>query len=413
LKHLKILADDVTGAADTAARCRQFGMPATIFLGVPASPLPPGALAFTSDSRHLRPEEAARRSREVAASIPASDARWYKKIDSTVRGNIGSEVDALLDLLDEPGAVVCPAFPAHDRGLRDGYLEAPGFAPRDVHLPSLLYRQSRYPIGAITLPDVRGGELPAQMKRAQQEMAGGADSRRFLLVVDALSEGDLDCVVRAQQEALPDALLCGSAGLAGALARRIGPQAGLAEQTEMQEMPPRIRTVLLVMGSGSRPAHEQISFLLDSGSTLQPDEQSRRVARHLSVSRMLVSAQTNLDAVEALDPAQTLWLLQQPLPDPSAVLEGMEARRRADHLARIGAAAFERRRPELLVLVGGDTAMQMLRRLGVARLTVTRELLPGMPLCSAVIDGRPALVSIKPGNFGGRETLLQLLAVAG
>ena len=413
MKHLKILADDVTGAADTAARCRQFGMPATIFLGVPASPLPPGALAFTSDSRHLRPEEAARRSREVAASIPASDARWYKKIDSTVRGNIGSEVDALLDLLDEPGAVVCPAFPAHDRGLRDGYLEAPGFAPRDVHLPSLLYRQSRYPIGAITLPDVRGGELPAQMKRAQQEMAGGADSRRFLLVVDALSEGDLDCVVRAQQEALPDALLCGSAGLAGALARRIGPQAGLAEQTEMQEMPPRIRTVLLVMGSGSRPAHEQISFLLDSGSTLQPDEQSRRVARHLSVSRMLVSAQTNLDAVEALDPAQTLWLLQQPLPDPSAVLEGMEARRRADHLARIGAAAFERRRPELLVLVGGDTAMQMLRRLGVARLTVTRELLPGMPLCSAVIDGRPALVSIKPGNFGGRETLLQLLAVAG
>jgi len=413
LKHLKILADDVTGAADTAARCRQFGMPATIFLGVPASPLPPGALAFTSDSRHLRPEEAARRSREVAASIPASDARWYKKIDSTVRGNIGSEVDALLDLLDEPGAVVCPAFPAHDRGLRDGYLEAPGFVPRDVHLPSLLYRQSRYPIGAITLPDVRGGELPAQMKRAQQEMAGGADSRRFLLVVDALSEGDLDCVVRAQQEALPDALLCGSAGLAGALARRIGPQAGLAEQTEVQEMPPRIRTVLLVMGSGSRPAHEQITFLLDSGSTLQPDEQSRRVAQHLSVSRMLVSAQTDLDAVYALDPAQTLWLLQQPLPDPSAVLEGMEARRRADHLARIGAAAFERRRPDLLVLVGGDTAMQILKRLGVARLTVTRELLPGMPLCSAVIDGRPALVSIKPGNFGGRETLLQLLAVAG
>ena len=418
MKHLKILADDVTGAADTAARCRQFGLPATIFLGVPASPLPPGALAFTSDSRHLRPEEAARRTREVAASIPASDARWYKKIDSTVRGNIGSEVDALLDLQDEPAAVVCPAFPAHDRGLRDGYLAAPGFALRDVHLPSLLRRQSRHPIGAIPLPVVRGPELAAHMRKAQQEMAGGIDSRRFVLVVDAQTDDDLDSVVQAQQEALPGALLCGSAGLAGALVRRIGPRAslpqtGLADLSGTREIPHRIQTALLVMGSGSRSAHRQIAFLLDSGSTSQPGEQSRRGPLRPSVSRMLVSPQTDLDAVAGLDPTQTVWLLQQPLPDPGAVLEGRDARRRADHLARIGAAAFSRRRPDILVLVGGDTAMRILKRLGVERLTVTRELLPGMPLCSAVIDGRPALVSIKPGEFGGKDTLLDLLAVAG
>lgn len=412
MKHLKILADDVTGAADTAARCRKFGLPATIFLDVPALPLPPGALAFTSDSRHLPAEEAARRTRVVAASIPESEARWYKKIDSTVRGNIGSEVDALLDMLDEPAAVVCPAFPSHDRGLRDGYLTAPGFALGDVHLPSLLCRQSRHPVGAIPLPDVRGGELAANMRRSQQKMAGGKHSGRFVLVVDALTDDDLDNVVRAQQEALPDALLCGSAGLAGALARQIGPQTDIAEPSETQAMPPRIRTILLVMGSGSQPAHQQIAFLLDPRSASQPGAHSPRVAPHISVSRVLVSPQTDLDAVNALDPTQTLWLLQQPIPDPDAVLEGMEARRRADLLARIGAAAFERRRPDLLVLVGGDTAMPILERLGVERLTVARELLPGMPLCSAVIDGRPALVSIKPGNFGGKDTLLELLALA-
>ena len=413
MKHLKILADDVTGAADTAARCRQFGLPATIFLDVPALQLPPGALAFTSDSRHLPPEEAAQRTRDVAAAIPASDARWYKKIDSTLRGNIGSEVDALLDLLDEPAAVVCPAFPAHDRGLHDGYLAAPGFAPRDVHLPSLLRRQSRHPVGAIPLPVVRGPELAAHMQRAQREMAGGIQSRRFVLVVDAQTDDDLDRVVQAQQEALPDALLCGSAGLAGALARRIGPLAGLADLSDTREIPPRIQTALLVMGSGSRSAHRQIAFLLDSGSASQPGEQSRRGPPHLSVSRMLVSPQTDLDGVAGLDPTQTVWLLQQPIPDPGAVLEGRDARRLADHLARIGAAAFNRRRPDLLVLVGGDTAMQILKRLGVERLTVTRELLPGMPLCSAAIDGRPALVSIKPGDFGGKDTLLALLSVAG
>ena len=93
MRYLKILADDLTGAADTAARCRHFGMPATIFLDIPELPLPPGALAFTSDSRHLPADEAARQARNTAARLPRLNAQWYKKIDSTLRGNIGSELD--------------------------------------------------------------------------------------------------------------------------------------------------------------------------------------------------------------------------------------------------------------------------------------------------------------------------------
>ena len=67
MRYLKILADDLTGAADTAARCRQFGLPATIFVNIPERPLPPGALAFTSDSRHLTGEAAAKQTRNTVA----------------------------------------------------------------------------------------------------------------------------------------------------------------------------------------------------------------------------------------------------------------------------------------------------------------------------------------------------------
>ncbi len=52
-------------------------------------------------------------------------------------------------------------------------------------------------------------------------------------------------------------------------------------------------------------------------------------------------------------------------------------------------------------------------RLDVRRLSVERELLPGIPLCSAIIGGRQTLVVIKPGNFGGDGTLLELLTGAG
>ncbi len=422
MRYLSILADDLTGAADTAARCRQVGLPATIFLGVPEPPLPPGVLAFTSDSRHLPAEDATQRVRIAAASLRALNAQWYKKIDSTLRGHIGSELDALLDLLDAPAAIVCPAFPAQERGLRNGYLVAPDLALTAVHLPSLLREQSRYPVVALSLEDVRSGELAARMQQADAgrdaHRRTGSPPERRVLVVDALTDGDLDTILKGQAEALPDALLCGSAGLAGAFAQRAGeredfPSAQAARRASAWQ------SALLFVGSGSAAAHRQIAYLCRSD---------------LPVSRLTVTPDTDPAATACLDPAQPIWLLQQPPPQPGAILEGAEARRRAEHLAQIGATLFAQRPPDLLILVGGDTAAQALSRLGVERLSVERELLPGMPLCRASIDKRPVrherpsatpvnpdvaggnaelLIVMKPGSFGGPETLVELLASVG
>ena len=421
MRYLNILADDLTGAADTAARCHRFGLPATIFLDIPEPPLPPGALAFTSDSRHLPAAEAARQARDTAASLSVLGARWYKKIDSMLRGNIGSELDALMELLDAPAAVVCPAFPAQRRGLRNGYLAAPELRLPAVHLPSLLREQSRHSVAALSLEEARGGELAARMGRALCRMGAGIPRRRVVLVVDALTDDDLHTVLQAQQEALPEALLCGSAGLAGAFARRVGALAEFPSRSGERdaggwkgERPAQVRSALLVVGSGSRSAHRQIAFLLHSESNARTGRlPSESGASQLAVSRMIVAPETDVEAIATLDPARPIWLLQQPKPRPGAMLEGGAARRRADHLARISAAAFAGRPADLLVLAGGDTAMRILKRLGVERLSVERELLPGMPLCRAEIGGRPTPVVIKPGNFGGDRTLMELLSVAG
>lgn len=398
MRYLKILADDLTGAADSAARCRRFGLPATIFVDIPNLALPPGALAFTSDSRHLTAEAAAKQTRKTAASLPAPDGLWYKKIDSTLRGNIGSEVDALLDLVDAPAAVVCPAFPAQGRGLRGGILTAPNLEPGVVHLPSLLREESRHPVGALTLAQVRGGDLAGNMQRLIQARDGITAKERIVIAVDAITDDDLDRVVRAQQEGLPEALLCGSAGLVGALARRVGTEKGFPG-LPAERLRPAGRSVLAVVGSGSDVAHRQIAFLLRTG----------RQAPHQAASRLIVVPETEAEATATLDPDQPVWLLQQPRPQPGTVLEGTEARQRAEHLGRVSAAALARRPVDLLLLVGGDTAMPILKGLGVARLSVEEELLPGMPLCSADINGRQMLVVLKPGHFGEEGTLVALM----
>lgn len=385
MKHLNILADDLTGAADSAARCRWAGLPATIFLKIPESPLPAGVRAFTSDSRHLPAAEAAQRVRMMAAPLHALDAHWYKKIDSTLRGHIGSELDVLLELLDAPAALICPAFPAQKRGLHTGHLVTPDLSPIPMHLPSLLQSQSRYPVAAISLEDVRNGKLAARLQQTTSR-----EGHR-VLVVDALTDEDLDTIVDECAAALPNALLCGSAGLVGALARRL---VGQEDFPVDRIHGPRLwQTALLLVGSGSQAAHRQIAYLQRSD---------------LPVSRLTVTPHTAPAAITH-DLSQPIWLVHQPPPAPDARLDGADARQRIEHMAQIGAELFARRPADLLLLVGGDTAVAILSRLHVERLSVEQELLPGMPLCQAEIDGCSVLTVLKPGSFGEDGTLVELL----
>jgi uncharacterized protein YgbK (DUF1537 family) len=72
-------------------------------------------------------------------------------------------------------------------------------------------------------------------------------------------------------------------------------------------------------------------------------------------------------------------------------------------------AAVDRLQPRVVLLVGGDTATFVLRRLGVDRLDVAAELLPGIPLTwGRDRQGTRRGYVLKPGNFGDAATLVAL-----
>src|SRR5687768_4213013 len=116
---LIIVADDLTGAADSAARCVQAGLSAEVWLD--SSPTArqvdenePDVISVSTDSRFLSPDEAAQRVQSLLATIApdsVSDVTWYKKIDSTLRGNLGAELEAILHTMPSLCAVISPGFP--------------------------------------------------------------------------------------------------------------------------------------------------------------------------------------------------------------------------------------------------------------------------------------------------------------
>ncbi len=400
MDSLVIVADDLTGAADCAARCRGAGLPVTLYVSPPRLPLPRGGVTVTSDSRHLSAADAAQHVRTVLDGlIGVPPTRWYKKIDSTLRGHIGSELDAMLDMLGHPQAIICPAFPAQERSLHDGYLVGAAVPIAGLHAPTVIAGQSRRRVHAVPLAAVRAGSA-ALGDHLVTACARGA----HLLVVDATTDADLGVIVEAAGTALPAALLCGSAGLLGALALttlavqpmvnaridEIDEIDGVNEVDGAERAARRAACdgpVVIVVGSGSRRAHAQIA-----------------AARAGGVRTIEIGEEPLPDAADTL-------VLHLPLPDDRA-LDGPHARQAATVLVEAALSAINRLRPGLLLLVGGDTAITVLTGLGVSHLAVLRELLPGMPLTYGIdAQGIARYVIVKAGNHGDAAVLETLLRI--
>ncbi len=397
LDSLLVLADDLTGAADCAARCFAAGMPAQILLveaeALSAS-LANGATCISADSRHLASAAAAERVAAIMARLVGEQGvRWYKKIDSTLRGNIGAELDAMLDSLAQSGlpqtAVVSPAFPAQRRGIEDGYLVHAGTASRAVHLPALLRRQSRRTVAHIGLETVRGqpDALAERMRRLRQD---GAE----IQAIDAMTDEDLVAICAAASVGLRDALFCGSAGLVSVLARDM---AGEGERPRSgapgPSIPPKRGPVIVAVGSGSAMAHAQIARLCSVPGCVAVEVGGTTPVEELAVS---------CDA--------TTLLFHLPRPEENTRVEGPEARAMADRLAERVLDALHLSGANRLALVGGDTAIQVLARLGVVRLEVRGEIQPGMPLAAGEdAGGDTRAVVLKAGNHGAEDSLIEIV----
>lgn len=124
---LVIVADDLTGALDSAAPFAARGARVVVALSAGAMCTAlrneVDVLAVSTDSREIAPEAAMRMVARVAAALPTG-ARLFKKIDSRLKGNVAAELAAL----PFRQALVAPAIPAFGRVVQAGRLKGFGIA---------------------------------------------------------------------------------------------------------------------------------------------------------------------------------------------------------------------------------------------------------------------------------------------
>ena len=100
---VRILADDLTGACDSAAPFAACGLGVRVWLGEAGTAAEP-VQAFNTASRGLEPQLAAEAVARAAAAIPRGQRTlWFKKVDSAGRGAIAAELRAAHQELADAG----------------------------------------------------------------------------------------------------------------------------------------------------------------------------------------------------------------------------------------------------------------------------------------------------------------------
>jgi uncharacterized protein YgbK (DUF1537 family) len=363
MTSLRLLADDLSGALDTAAEfvgiCGPFEVTwagRTWADGLPSQH--PACLAIDTGTREKSPAQSVAVVERLAPLLREGTIA-YKKVDSLLRGAWAAELAACLRAGSWASCVVAPAFAYQGRRTRNGqqYARAPD--------------GSWSPVGDNLLIQLAAAGLDARAGRYDAELTPGVH------VFDAESDDDLDRVVALGRRARRPVLWCGSGGLAGALASGGDPSA-----------PVRLRKPVLGLFGSDQPVTAAQLDACGSAVVALADPGDDNPG--------LVRRKLDRDGVALVKF------------DLAAGLSRHEAAQRIAGLMGELTAALAP--PGTLIVAGGETLRALCLALDARALEITGRIVPGLPR-STLQGGRWAGVEVisKSGAFGAPDLWRTLL----
>ena len=399
---LAVIADDLTGAMDCCGYFGRLGFAASVHLDAPFSS-ESEVLAVTTNSRAESPAIA--RARVIEAVRRLAPRLIFKKIDSTLRGNIGVELNAVLEELGTQKTIVAPAFPEMGRTTVRGIMLVDGVPISETHfaadpvlpvkesnIPSLLRQSTGRRVATVSVEEIEAGPDSLHARIA----AGPQD----IWVCDATLTGHLTTIARASALAEGRWLLCGSTGLA----RELHPLLGDPDRTRGRASPGSLTGRALALVGSLNPvsagqllqAKERIALI---GLDFDPDvpgarnTSSKGIAKILKEADRFLGQDRSLAISSAFSPRHPEMKARVPF-----------------FLADIAERLLKDHRISGLFLSGGDVAWEVCRRLGLSPISILGEVEPGVPAGVAErSDGSWMRIVTKAGGFGTREVIVKSL----
>ena len=420
-----IIADDLTGANDTALQFMLNGAETNILLNTtvkPTSTHPRQVWAISTESRNIDAQEALVKVKNATEFFTEkiNPDFIYKKIDSTVRGNIAIEALAILNVLNWDAAIVIPAFPQEGRTTVGGYHLLKGIPIErtemaidphspitESHLPTLFKQQLdekfKNLVGSIELATVMDGAGPI-LKKINTLIEIGAK----IIIADAVTTTDIEQITLAMSKSNYKILPVGTAATARVLSKEWLPKDNLSENLPIK-LPPMPK--LIISGSATQITANQIekfeqnedyeekSLVIELNMNMINagvcDELVERVCSNLNGENIVVvhtsKLLTNFDGFSE----ETMDMTKSGL-----------ANLITDFLAELTKRVLSQKKACLITL-GGETSYKCCNAIGANRLHLIDEVLPAIALGKNASSDQ--WIVTKSGNLGGLNAIIEIL----
>ena len=420
---MAVIADDLTGANDTGVQFAKKGLNTTVlFSDTPLQPkhMKEDVIVLNSDSRALSMEKAYEAVHHLSAQLKELGvSKVFKKIDSTMRGNIVPEIDAVMDVFQIKTAFVVPAFPKSGRTTLDGYhyvndvlLEEtaisrdPVSPVKESFLPRLLQEQGKRKVELISISDVRKGKNHLIGKMNQLT----SDER--IIVIDATTDEEMQTIADAAESLKESFLWVGSAGIAAHLFSEEESKE-LSHSVQMHDRPP----VLVVAGSVNPIIALQIQDLKDNFNIeeiiLSPEEFFYEERRQQEIERAVNAGTAQLekgDLVISTNREREVINRIKELQLKLGLSNFEVGYTIAQSMGEIAGQIIKSKEISGAVLTGGDIAGAACKALNGEGIRVIGEVEAGIPygkLFGGLFDGMQLVT--KAGAFGTKQALSRAL----
>jgi len=405
---IAIIADDLTGACDTGVQLVNYGIDASVVIQN-SNNIKSQATIFNTDSRALGKKHAYEKVSKISREIDKENLDiLYKKIDSTMRGNIGSELNAVYDQFQPDFVLITPAHPNNGRIVQEGIHYFNGVPLSETEVAKDL----KTPVTESNIMKLVEQSSNRQVKHINYEMLRKnksyllkvlADWNKqgiYYITIDAVVEEDLHRILQLLDSEY-SFILCGSAGLINYVPEKYGYKlAPYNEKSFMKHSP-----ALFVIGSVSERGRSQLNHLLKNRDVIGVEMDAMEIikegrAKDQEINRMysemtLAFKEKKTCALYSSNNVENTKVIGQELGISNIEISNIIS----NELGSIATKMIKENNVAKLFLTGGDTAQQVFTKLGIARYELIGELELGVPI--GEIDYSPLINTItKAGNFG-------------
>lgn len=424
---LYIIADDLTGANDTGVQFSKKGYNVVVsILEESGNIIIPAegeidVLVIDTETREVVDVKIVRqRLNKLLKKLNFSDKDiFFKKIDSTLRGCIGAELEEMMNFLKKDICVLTPTFPSHQRITIGGYLIIKGiplglsrYYNGDLKegdasfIPSLLRQQNNLPIARIDFIDVTKGQeiIVKKLNKLYQE-------GNKIIIVDAAEEVHLKDIFDSIVKFEGSVLYAGSAGLANHF-----PEIDNKNRSFPLNMEKNKGSVLIVSGSRNPITKSQITYLKEELKLFDLNTDIEEICSN----RKTILKHYLTNAITVIKNGQHLVVHTDPIYNDKENINNKLMKKYnlsfreleltiRKFLGELTAEIVRNSPVRNLILTGGDIVLGVCSALGIQYLNIIDELLPGIPLSMANSNNINLKVISKAGGFGDKDTLLKLI----